>query len=329
MELRVLTADEVRRSLPMAKAIASMKEAFVQFSTGQADVPLRSRLEVAAHDGVTLVMPSYLRQTNDMAVKIVSVFPRNVERGRPTIHALVVAVDATTGAPLALLEGAALTAIRTGAASGAATDALARKDAHTAAIFGSGVQARTQLEAICTVRAIERIWIYSLDGDGARRMRDELAGRSPVPSDIRLADSPTQAVEGADVICTATTSSTPVFPAVALRPGAHINAIGSFLPTMQEIDPAVLKMAKIVVDSRLAAVAESGDLILPIQQGLLTPDDIYIELGEVLAGTEPGRATDDEITLFKSVGLAVQDAVAARAALEGAQALGLGTTVTL
>lgn len=329
MDLRVLTAEDVRRALPMASAIAAMKEAFRQLSQGQADVPLRSRLDVADHAGVTLIMPSYLRRTGELAVKIVSVFSENPSRQLPTIHAVVVALDATSGAPTAILEGASLTAIRTGAASGAATDALARPDSRTAAIFGSGVQARTQLEAICTVRPIERVWIYSLDPPGAQRMADECAGRSPIPSEVRVAASPTEAAEGADIICTATTSSSPVFPDAAIRDGTHINAIGSFTPTMQEIDPQTIRRALLVVDSRQAVLAETGDLILPIQDGTLTPDDIHAELGEILSGSAPGRSDASQVTLFKSVGLAVQDAVAARAALEGAVALGLGTTVRL
>jgi ornithine cyclodeaminase len=329
MDLRILTAEDVRRALPMATAIAAMRDAFRELSAGEAEVPLRSRLDVSQNAGVTLIMPSYLKRTGEMAVKIVSVFSRNPERQLPTIHALVVALDDQTGAPAALLEGAALTALRTGAASGAATDALARPESRTGAIFGSGAQARTQLEALCTVRRLERVWIYSLDEPSARRLIEECAGQAPIPSEVRIAASPQQAVEEADVICTATTSATPVFPDDALRPGVHINAIGSFTPTMQEIDPNTVRRARLVVDSRQAALAETGDLILPIQDGTITPDDIYAELGEILAGDVPGRTDPAQITLFKSVGLAVQDAVAARAALQGAVALGLGTTVSL
>jgi ornithine cyclodeaminase len=327
MQLRLLTAEDVRRALPMATAVAGMKKAYQQFSSGEADVPLRSRLE--AQDGVTLVMPAFLHRTGEMAVKIVSVFSGNAARGLPTIHALVVAVDNQTGAPVALLEGAALTAIRTGAASGAATDTLARPESRILAVFGSGAQARTQIEAVCTVRPIERVRIFSLDPPGAQRLADSCARQTPIPSDVKVASSPAEALDGADVVCTATTSSRPVFEDASLLPGAHINAIGSFTPTMQEIDPATVARALLVVDSRQAALAETGDLILPIQDGILSPDVIYAELGEILEGNVAGRTDPSQITLFKSVGLAVQDAVAARAALEGAVALGLGTTVSL
>jgi ornithine cyclodeaminase len=329
MQLRVLTATDVREALPMAQAVAAMQEAFRQYSSGEADVPLRTRLEVPGQSGLTLIMPAYLRRTGDMAVKIVSVFSRNPERALPTILAAVLVIDSSSGQPLALLEGASLTALRTGAASGAATDALARPDSAVLAVFGSGAQARTQAEAVCTVRAIRQVWVYSLDPSGAQRMIEQLRGHRPMPDDFRLAASPVEAAGQADVVCTATTSARPVFPDSALKAGAHINAIGSYTPEMQEIDPRTVQRARVVVDSRQAALAETGDLILPIRAGVITADHIHAELGEVLSGAAPGRTDADQITLFKSVGLAVQDAVAAGRALARAQELGLGQTVEL
>jgi ornithine cyclodeaminase len=241
----------------------------------------------------------------------------------------VIVVDSETGQPVALLEGGSLTALRTGAASGAATDILARSDSRTLALFGSGAQARTQLEAVCAVRPIEQVWVYSLDLDGARRMVEELGGQGPIPRDIRLASSAGEAAERADIVCTATTSASPVFPDGAIRDGTHINAIGSYTPAMQEIDPQTVQRALLVVDSREAALAETGDLILPIRAGLFTSDHVHAELGEVLSGKAPGRIDAGQITLFKSVGLAVQDAVAAGRALARAVELGLGQTVEL
>jgi len=328
MRLRVLSADDVRRSLPMADAVRAMKDAFRQFSAGQADVPLRSRVEVTDAGGVALFMPAYLRGSRDLAVKAVSVFPRNAKRQLPTIHALVIVFDSQTGAPAALLEGATLTALRTGAASGAATDILANRSARVVSIFGSGVQARTQLEAVCAVRAVERVWIYSLDEPGARAMADQALKLMP-GVDIRLAKSPAQAAGEADLICTATTSTTPVFPDHAVRPGTHVNAIGAYTPEMQEVDPDTVARSRLFVDSRVAALAEAGDLIQPIRQGRITEDWIQAELGEVISGERPGRTTPEEITLFKSVGLAVQDAVAAGAILRRAEELGLGQVIVL
>jgi ornithine cyclodeaminase len=328
MQLRVLSADDVRRSLPMADAVQAMKDAFRQFSTGQAEVPLRSRVEVTEAGGIALFMPAYLRGSRELAVKAVSVFPRNPERQLPTIHALVIAFDSETGAPAALLEGAALTALRTGAAAGAATDVLANPEVRVVGIFGSGVQARTQLEAMCAVRPVERVWIYSLDGAGARAMADQARSLLPVV-DVRLAATSEQAAGEADVICTATTSSTPVFSDHAVRPGTHINAIGAYTPEMQEIDPDTVARSRLFVDSRVAALAEAGDLIQPIRQGRIAEDWIQAELGEVISGERRGRTAPEEITLFKSVGLAVQDAAAAGAILRRAEAEGLGQIIDL
>jgi len=329
MHLRILSAEDVRKALPMATAIEAMKQAFGQYSAGRAIVPLRVRLEGASENSAALFMPAVLRDTGEMAVKVVTVYPTNLALGLPTIHALVLALDAQSGRPLALLEGASLTAIRTGAASGAATDLLARNDARTLAIFGSGAQARTQLEAVCTVRSIERAWIFSLDLPGANAMVEQMAGKGPVPDSLVIAATAGQAVAEADVICTATTSSTPVFDGADLRPGTHINAIGAFTPTMQEVDSTSVRRAVVFVDSREAAWAEAGDLIIPMQRGEISADKVKGELGEVVNKTILGRESPAQITLFKSVGLAVQDAVAAGRALAEAQRTGIGSTISL
>lgn len=328
MELRLLSANEMREALPMAEAIAGMKRAFIQLSSGAALLPLRTHMQLGA-DGTTLIMPAYLPDTADLAVKVVSVFPGNSARALPTINALVLVLDPTTGVPLALMAGGALTAIRTGAGSGAATDLLARADADTVAIIGSGVQARTQLEAVCTVRPISEVRVYSADSGQAAQFAAEMAGHGPVPAAVHVAPDAATAVAGADIICTATTSSTPVLDGRWLKPGAHINAIGSFLPTMQEIDSYTIQHARVFVDSREAVLAEAGDLLIPLAQGEITAAHILAELGEVLAGRAPGRRDDQEITFYKSVGVAVQDAAAAGIALRNAAAHGLGDMVSL
>ncbi|NIS81897.1 MAG: ornithine cyclodeaminase family protein [Anaerolineales bacterium] len=329
MDIRVLNAHEIRQALPMTAAVEAMKEAFAQYSTDQASVPLRSRIEVPQHEGVTLFMPAYLHTSQDMAVKIVSVFPRNMEKDFATIYAVVVALDAETGRPIALMEGASLTAIRTGAASGAATDLLARPESKTVAVFGSGAQARTQLEAVCTVREIEKVWVYSLDETGIQIFVEDLTGMGPIPTDIEVVANPAQAVSGADIICTATTSSTPVFDANDLKSGTHINAIGAFTPEMQEVDSETVRRSLLVVDSREACLAEAGDIIIPVRTGQIAESHIHAELGEIVAGTKPGRSDPDQITLFKSVGIAVQDAVAASRALMGAKSDEIGQIIAL
>lgn len=329
MEVRILNADEVRQALPMSVAVEAMKEAYAQLSREQVSMPLRSRIDVTKHNGVTLFMPAMLHDTQDMAIKIVSVFPDNVENNLTTINAIVIALDARTGIPMAIMEGASLTAIRTGAASGAATDLLARQDSRTLALFGSGVQARTQLEAVCTVRPIEQVWVFSLDKPGAREFVDEMAGRDPIPTRITIVETPSTAIAEADVICTATTSSTPVFDGKEIRSGTHINAVGSFTPEMQELDAETVKRSRVVVDEKKAALDEAGDLIIPINQGLITSDWIHAELGEIVTGEKSGRTSIDQITLFKSVGLAVQDAIAAGRALGRAKEADLGQIIQL
>ncbi len=327
MKLLILNAEEVRSALRMSDAIEAMKAAFAQLSAGNAQFPLRSRLEIDAYEGVTLIMPAYLSETEDLAVKVVSVFPQNIAISEPTIYAAVLALDPVTGRPLALMEGGTLTAIRTGAASGAATDLLAREDAKVVGLFGSGVQARTQLEAVCTVRKIEQVLIFSLDQTGAEQFIDELAGVNPIPTDLRIVASPEEAVEEADIICTATTSSVPVFSGKALKAGTHINAVGAFTPEMQEISSEAIQASRVYVDSREAALDEAGDLIIPINEGIITEEHIFGELGEVVLGKIEGRTSVDDITLFKSVGVAVQDAIAAARALEGAVERSLGTEI--
>jgi ornithine cyclodeaminase/alanine dehydrogenase-like protein (mu-crystallin family) len=325
----ILSAAEIRQALPMGETIAAMKTAYAAFSSGKAVVPLRNRLLVPPHEAVTLVMPAYLYEPDSeaLAVKIVSVFPQNVPAGLPLIHAAVLVMEAGTGRPIALLEGGGLTAARTGAASGAATDILARGDSQVTAIFGAGVQGRTQLEAVCTVRPIQTAWIYDPDQRQVSQLIDELAGHGPIPSDLRQAKNPQEAVKNADVICCATTSQTPVFDDRHLRSGVHINAVGSYTEEMQEIPAETVQRAVLVVDSREAVLSETGDILKPIQSGLIDEGHIHAELGEIVLGQKSGRKDADQITLFKSVGLAVQDAAAAHLALETAQHLGLGQRV--
>jgi ornithine cyclodeaminase len=325
----ILNAAEVRQALPMQEAIQAMKAAYAALSNGQAVLPLRTHLTVPPHEAVTLFMPVFLKDIHGeaLAVKVVSLFPHNLPRGLPLIHAVVLVLEADTGKPYAMLEGSALTAIRTGAASGAATELLARPDSQVAAIFGAGVQGRTQLEAVCTVRPIQTGWIFDTDLARTEDFVREMAGRSPIPHDLRIAESPAQAVADADVICTATTSKTPVFSDKDLKPGVHINAVGAYTPQMQEIPPETVRRARLVVDSRTACLSEAGDLIQPIQTGLFTEDHIHAELGEIVSAQRPGRTGEAQITLFKSVGVAVQDAAAARLALQNALKFGLGQTI--
>jgi len=325
----ILTAEEVRQALPMEKAIDGMKTAFAALSSGKAKAPIRTQLPIERHNAVSLFMSALVEDEHQpsLAVKIVSVFPNNPKRSLPLIHAAVVVLEADSGQPVALLEGGALTAIRTGAASGAASDELAHQDSQIAAIFGAGIQGRTQLEAICHIRPIKTVWVYDPNPGQVQTFIDQLAGRGPLPEDLRAASNPRQAVEHADIICTATTSNKDVFNDSDLKLGVHINAVGAYTPDMQEVPADTVVRSLFVVDEREASLAEAGDLIQAIQSGRINEDHIHAELGEIILGKKPGRTSASQITLFKSVGNAVQDAVAARLALQHAKEMGLGTSV--
>lgn len=327
MNLRILSADDVRRALPMDQAVEAMKHAFAQLSAGRAEVPIRLPIDVEAHNGVTLFMPAYLADDDQMAIKIVSVYNDNPAQGLPLIHALVVVIDASTGIPRAAMDGTYLTALRTGAVSGAATDLLARPEIRTAAIFGAGAQGRTQLEAVCAVRPIEQAWVFDPDLERSLAYASEMSARLSLR--VNVAASPAEAVQRADVVCTATTSAAPVFDDANLQPGVHINAVGAYTPHMQEIPVETVVRAKVVVDHLESSMAEAGDLIIPIQQGRFNQDRIYAELGEIAAERKPGRETANETTLFKSVGVAVQDVAAAGRVLATAERLDLGVNVAL
>lgn len=324
----ILNAAEVRQALPMAECIKAMKQAYAALSSGKAEVPLRLRLPVTANDGMSIFMPAFVDDETGqaLAVKIVSLFNKNPSRGLALIQAAVLVLDAETGTVEALLEGGSLTAIRTGAGCGAATDLLARKEARKVAIFGAGVQARTQLEAVCEVRDIETVWVYSREPHKMTEFAAEMAGKGRVPNDIRPAASPEEAMANADIVSTATTSHTPVFADAQVRPGLHINAAGTHTAEGIEVPAETVARARITVDSRSATKVESGEIAIPLQIGSVRESDIA-EIGEVVLGQAAGRSSAEQITLFKSVGVAVQDAMAARLALANARKLGIGTEV--
>ncbi|MDQ3007299.1 MAG: hypothetical protein M3R47_18185 [Chloroflexota bacterium] len=325
----ILNAEEVRQALPMRQAITAMKEAFASLSNGTAVVPLRTRLPIPSHDALSLFMPAYMKSDSGeaLAIKVVSLYPQNPARGLAYIQAAVLVLEADTGRAIALLEGSALTAIRTGAGSGAAIDLLARKNSKVVAVFGAGTQGRTQLEAACSVRNIETVFIFNPTLEKARTLAEEMAGRNSIPEDIRVANTTREAIENADIICTATTSSKPVFDDDDVKAGAHISAVGAYTPQMQEVPVETVARARVVVDSYVTVMEEAGDIVQAIQAGAIHESDIHAEVGEIILGSKVGRESEDEITFFKSVGNAVQDAAAAQLALQNARNMQLGKEV--
>lgn len=307
----------------MTAAVAAMKSAYAELSTGAAQVPLRVVVPVPAAEAVSLYMPAYL-PSSGLGAKIVSVFPHNPKLGKTVINGLVVVLDPATGEPLALLDGTFLTAWRTAAGAAAGVDVLARPEARVGALLGCGAQGRTLVEAMDCVRPFDTIRVFA---PTAAHVADFIADKQPsVRARLVAAVSADEAIEGADVICTATTSRTPVFDGRRLKPGAHISGVGSFTLEMQEVDAVTVSRARIFIDSRAPVLAEAGDLVIPLRAGQTRAED-WTELGAVVAGLKPGRQSPDDITFFKSVGNAAQDIAAAGTALAEAKKRRLGKEV--
>ena len=320
MPIRILSASDVRAALPMPKAIDAMRHAYSQLSAGKATAPPRQHL--STDKGITLIMPAHLPERSEFGIKVVSVYDDNPNLGLPRISATVLVLDPTTGAPKAFMDGASLTAIRTGAGGGVAADLLARKDAKKVGLFGAGVQARAQLQAVMAVRNITSVNLISRTQISAQQLAAEISEWIDAP-EVNLVSTPQQVVENADIVLCATTSATPLFDGNALQPGTHITAVGTFIPEKREVDTITIRRAhRIVVDSREACLEEAGDLIIPNAA-------IDAEIGEIVNGDKPGRQSDDEITFFKSVGVAVQDAVAGSVVLAEAEVKELGILVEM
>ena len=322
MQIRILSADDVRACVDMPAAIDAMREAFAALSAQEATVPMRLALET--EHGVSLFMPAHLRESGNAGAKVVSVNPGNAARGLPAIHAVVLVLDVLTGRPTALMDGTWLTALRTGAVGGLAADLLARSDAKTVALFGAGVQARTQLEAVRCVREITEVRVVSRSGASADRLAGEVVGVRAV-----RVDDANEAIEGADIIIAATSSSTPVFDGARVEPGTHVTGVGSYTLDMREVDTALVQRARIIVDQREAVMEEAGDIVGPIRDGVVDETVIIAEIGEVVLGRVPGRTADSEITFFKSVGNAVQDVAVAARVLAAGESEGHGLVVDL
>jgi len=330
MRIKVFTARDIDQALSMTEAVEVVKDAFVQLSLKKAQSPVRTSLNLKEPGEAALVMPAYLEESRALGAKMVTVLPWNPRAHLPAVQAIVFLFDAATGSPLAVLEGTHLTRFRTGAATGAATQVLSRADSRSLAVFGAGGQSFFQVKGVLAARKIERIKVFDLLPEKADELIEGLrADASCRGIELLRNGTPDQALEGVDIIVTATTSSRPVFDGKLLKEGMHINAIGAFKPEMQEVDEVTICRARIFVDSVEACLEEAGDLIIPLKRGLIQEKDILAELGEVVAGKKPGRGAAREITYFKSVGNAVQDVSVAQAIYQRAQGKNLGQEVEL
>lgn len=325
-----LTKDEIRQTVSMRDAIDLVKMAFRELSDGRAQVPLRTFIDVEPGRDVMFMMPAYLPGLQALGFKMISIFQENGKRGLPVGNAIVCAVNAETGVPEALMNGAYLTALRTGAVSGASTELMARKDARHLVVIGAGTQGVTQAAAVCEARDIERITIVYRNEASFTHFREMVAQDWPdLMERLGGTADAEAAVREADVVCLATTSKTPVFEDAWIRPGTHVSGVGSFTPQMQEAPADFVERARVVVDMKEHALEEAGDLIIPMRAGVFAEEHIAGELGEVVSGRVAGRTSDDEVTFFKSVGNAVQDMAVANAAYRAARERGLGTEIDL
>jgi len=318
MKLRILKRDDIVQLLPMPQAIEQMRTAFAGLSAGRVVMPMRSRLDMK--DGDMLLMPACL-DDSVLSVKAVLTYPGNRDRDLPVVQGMLMVFDPTTGTPQALMDCEELTAIRTGAVGGLAIDLLSRPDSHSLGVIGAGVQARMHIQAAMVVRKIRQIRVFDMCPESAVSLQDEISRHADAPEIIIASDSE-DAVRSADIVITATTSPTPTFDGRALRPGTHVTACGSYRPERREVDTFTVERAYVVADCREACMKEAGDLIIPARQ----PD---VELGEVVNGTAAGRTDDQQITFFKSVGLAVQDAAAAGWVLREAEQHDIGLLVDM
>lgn len=325
MNIRVINQEQVRRLLPMDECIDLMAEALRTLSLGNAVQPLRTATWLPDRSGLLGLMPGYLGQPQALGVKVVTVFPHNHGTGYDSHQGAVILFDIEHGQPLAILDAGEITAIRTAAVSAVATNILAREDARCLALLGCGVQAKTHLEAIQLVRTIQEVRVWSRTSDHATGFAQRESARYDLQ--VNAVESPRDAVDGADVICTVTGAHEPVLRGEWITPGAHINAVGACTPNARELDTTAVLQSRLFVDQKESALNESGDFLLPKAEGVLDDDHIVGELGEVLLSKLPGRSSPQEITLFKSLGLAVEDLAAAHHILTNAADQDVGTSI--
>jgi ornithine cyclodeaminase/alanine dehydrogenase-like protein (mu-crystallin family) len=316
MTVRILDEHDVRQLLPMSECIDVMAEALAALARGEVHNPLRFVVRPPGEASLMGLMPAHRGGATPLyALKAVAIFPGNSARGLDSHQGFVALFDGETGATRALLNAGAITAVRTAAVSGVATRLLAREDARTLAILGAGIQARSHLDAMRAVRDFDRVVVWS-------RTPGRIEG-------VEEAGSAEEAVRDADVVVTATSAAEPILERAWLKQGVHINAVGSSIPTTRELDTATMRDAALFVDRRESTINEAGDFLFPQREGAIGPEHIRAEIGELLIGTGEGRRSDDELTVFKSLGLAVEDLAAAEHVLRRAEEENVGSVVSL
>lgn len=325
----IISRKEVETVLTMQDSIVVTEIAFAELAKGKVNMPQRTVIPVQEHRGTFLAMPAYIGGELDvLGLKLVTVYPDNPSKYQlPTILGTLQLCNQRTGEVIAIMDAGYLTAVRTGAASGVATKYLAREDSTTCTVFGAGAQARTQVEGVKQVRPVEKIFVIDISPESSQKFADDMSkalGVSIIPTeDIE------DAIRQSDIIMTATSSPEPLFDGNWLQPGTHINNIGSHSVNARELDTTTVVRSKFIADLKEANLAEAGDILIPIQEGAVTEDKIYANLGDIVIGNKPGRENDDEITVFKSCGLAIQDISTALAVYKSAKEKNIGTEISL
>ena len=322
----LLSRKDVERVLTPYEAVRAVEDAYREIGLGTAIVPSRLRVDMDRYNGNILVMPAYLTDANALGTKLVTTHLDNYKLGLATVIGTIVLNDPETGLPLSILDGTYITASRTGAAGAVAAKYLSREDASTVTIAGTGVQGRSQVIALAEVRRIKKVFAFDVDAKRCKEFAEEMKKR--VDADFLATDKLEDAVHQSDIIVTATTSSTPIIKGEWLAEGCHVTGIGSHSPDARELDEEVMKRAsKVVLDTWDAK--KVGDVSYPISKGILREEDIYSDIGTIVAGRKPGRTSAEEITVFKSVGTAVADVSAAFRTFQLAKSMGIGSSIDL
>jgi alanine dehydrogenase len=311
LETLILNRSDIKALITLDEIVTAVKDAFVQKSEGKIQMPAKNFLFFKNYQGDLRSMPSYLEGSDIAAVKIVNSHPENRVKGIPSVMGVTVLVSPETGAPLCIMDATLLTALRTGAASCIATDLLAKKGAHVFGMVGAGAQAQAQLEAIVKVRDIKYMKIFDRVISRAKEFASQMS-QIFGSIHIEIATTVADAVKGSDIVTTITPTKAPIVMDAWVEEGVHINAVGADAPGKQELDPKILKRAKVVVDD-LEQASHGGEINVPINSGIMNAGDVYAEIGDLITGKKPARTSDREITIFDSTGLAIQDAASAAA----------------
>jgi alanine dehydrogenase len=324
----ILSRDDVQHVLTMSDVIDALEQAHAAMARGQVVMPVRLTMVYDDQRSVLGAMPACIQSEEALGIKVITNRPANGEQGLPAIHALIALFDYATGVPLAIMDGAYITAVRTGAASGMATRHLAREDAQSLAILGAGVQGYSHLDAMLAVREVTDIRIHNRTRGRAEQLAESAKEKAPGAT-VRVVDTEREAVDGADIIVAVTAASEPIIEWSWLKAGTHINGVGSHSPKARELPTEVVVNSRIVVDSIAANLSECADIMLPIEEGRLSAEQVDTEIGHVVAGIKPGRRSSDEVTLYKSVGIGLQDVATARLVYQRAKAQGVGVEAAL